>query len=89
MAYGNGGGKPKYEHKVNRGSMFDNDHKTTEKHPDFTGSVNVEGTVYWISGWTGFTNTNKRKLTLSVKRQDERPQERPQQGRQPSQKTSW
>lgn len=98
MAFNNGGGnKPKYEHKLNRGSMFDNDHKTTEKHPDFSGSINVEGTVYWISGWTGMTNDGqKRKLTLSVKRQDERPEEqsRPTQGGRPSfqsgrQKSGW
>lgn len=93
MAYGNGGGKPKYEHKLNRGSMFDNDHKTTEKHPDFTGSINVEGTVYWISGWTGMTtNGQKRKLTLSIKRRGKGPEERPTQGgrqQQTSRRSSW
>lgn len=71
---GNGEAKPKYQHRENRGTIFDNDHKTTEKHPDFTGSANVGGVVYWVSGWAEMTN-NKRKLSLSFKRQDERPSE--------------
>ncbi len=80
MAYERGntssGDKPKYQHKENRGSMFDNDHKETEKHPDFTGSVNVNGVVYWISAWKGETQRGQRKLSLSVQRQDERRPER-------------
>lgn len=69
----NRNGKTPYKHKQNRGSMFDNDRKTTEKHPDFTGSIDIEGVVYWISGWTGMTNDNrKRKISLSVQRQEER-----------------
>jgi hypothetical protein len=68
--------KPKYQHKENRGSMFDNDHKETEKHPDLTGSVNVNGVVYWINGWKSETQSGKRKLSLSVQRQDERQPER-------------
>lgn len=69
----NGNGKTPYKHKQNRGAMFDNDRKATEKHPDFTGSIDVEGVVYWISGWTGMTNDNrKRKISLSVQKQQER-----------------
>lgn len=72
MPYNNGGnGKTKYVHKDNRGSMWENDHKTTEKHPDFRGSLNVDGTVYWISGWTDMKN-GKRYMSLSVQPQEER-----------------
>ena len=81
MAWGNGqqqprsgNAKPKYQHKQNRGSIFDNDHKTTEKHPDFTGSANINGIVYWVSGWAEMSN-GKRKLSLSFKQQEERPQQ--------------
>lgn len=66
-------GKPPYKHKENRGSMFDNDRRKTDKHPDFTGSIDVEGVIYWISGWTGMTTDGKkRKISLSVQRQQER-----------------
>jgi hypothetical protein len=36
---------------TNRGSIWKNPKKTTDKHPDFTGSLNVEGTEYWVSAW--------------------------------------
>lgn len=90
MAWNNAGTtKTKYVHKENRGSMFDNDHKSTDKHPDFTGTVNVEGVLYWISGWTGMTQDgNKRKLALSVKRHEERPTENPPKGQQ-AKPTRW
>ena len=35
---------------TNRGSIFKNDKKTEEKHPDMSGSINIEGVEYWISG---------------------------------------
>lgn len=77
MAYQNNGQqqKQKYEHRVDRGSMFENDHKTTDKHPDFTGSVNVGGKIFWISGWKEMTASNRKKISLSVKLQEERPQD--------------
>ena len=89
MAWNNGGsgggnGKAKYEHKRNRGSVFDNDHKTTDKHPDFTGSANIEGTIYWVSGWTQMTKSGKRQMSLSFTRQDERPQPAERTNQQPS-----
>ena len=36
---------------TNRGVLFPNDRKETDKHPDFKGSINVEGREYWLSGW--------------------------------------
>ena len=37
---------------TNSGALFLNDRKETEKHPDFRGTINVDGTEYWVSGWT-------------------------------------
>lgn len=36
---------------TNRGALFTNDRKTSDKHPDLKGSINVEGKEYWVSGW--------------------------------------
>lgn len=77
---GNGQRRGKFELKENRGSLFENDHKSSDKHPDFTGTLNVNGTLYWISGWTEMKTIkgkDKRYMSLSVKRQEER---QPEQG---------
>jgi hypothetical protein len=71
--------KQPYKHKTNRGSMFENDHKSKDQQPDFTGSIDVNGTIYWISGWKEMTGTGKKRLSLSVKEQEERQPERPTQ----------
>jgi len=36
---------------TNRGAVWRNDRKETDSHPDFKGSINVEGQEYWLSGW--------------------------------------
>jgi hypothetical protein len=40
----------KYDN-TNSGAIFKNDRKETESHPDMTGTLDVEGTEYRISGW--------------------------------------
>jgi hypothetical protein len=36
---------------TNRGSIWKNDKKEKDTHPDFTGSLNVGGVEYWVSAW--------------------------------------
>ena len=68
---GNGGEqKPKYEHKENRDSMFVNDNIENDKSPDFKGSINVKGTVYWINGWKNASDGGKKYISLSVQEQE-------------------
>ena len=40
-----------YEMRPNTGSMFVNDKKETETHPDRTGTALIDGKEYWVSGW--------------------------------------
>lgn len=58
---------------TNRGSIWKNDKKETEKHPDFTGSLNVGGVEYWVSAWKRKPDANPKApaLSFSVKRKDE------------------
>jgi hypothetical protein len=37
--------------KTNRGSIWPNKRKDKDTHPDFTGSINVDGKEYWLNGW--------------------------------------
>lgn len=36
---------------TNTGMMMRNDSRETEKHPEFRGSINIEGVDYWLSAW--------------------------------------
>lgn len=40
----------------NKGALFMNARKEKETHPDFKGSINVNGVDYWISGWKKATD---------------------------------
>ena len=44
--------------------LFKNDMKKTEKHPDMTGSLTVNGIEYYLSAWT-HAGTNGRPKFLS------------------------
>jgi hypothetical protein len=36
---------------TNRWTLNKNDRKEKETHPDYKGSLNVDGVDYWIDGW--------------------------------------
>ena len=40
-----------YIPKEGSGSLFKNDRKTTENHPDYTGSIMVNGSECYLSAW--------------------------------------
>lgn len=41
---------PQYDN-TNRWTLNKNDRKETDKHPDYTGSLNVDGREFWLSAW--------------------------------------
>lgn len=36
---------------TNSGMMARNENRKSDKHPEFTGSINVNGVDYWLSAW--------------------------------------
>lgn len=67
-----------YETKDNSGSLFRNNRKEKDTHPDYSGTVRIDGHDMWISGWLKETKDGQKYFSLSFKRKDgtsERPQE--------------
>lgn len=56
---------------TNSGAIFPAREKKTEKHPDMTGSLNVDGVEYYVSGWTKVSQKGQKFLSLSVKAKDQ------------------
>jgi len=58
---------------TNRGQIWKNEKKEKDTHPDFTGSLNVEGTEYWVSAWKRKEGANPKApaLSFSIKPKDE------------------
>ena len=54
-----------YEHKENKGSIFKNEKKEKETHPDYTGQANVDGTVYNVSAWINEIKGGKKYFGLA------------------------
>jgi hypothetical protein len=57
---------------TNRGKIWPNKKKDTDKHPDFTGSLNVDGKDYWVSAWKRKpdANPNAPSLSFQIKQKD-------------------
>ena len=64
---------------TNRGSIWKNDKKETDKHPDFTGSLNVDGVEYWVSAWKRKPDQSDKApaLSFSIKAKEDAPSVKP------------
>ena len=67
-------GKQMTYDNTNRGLLARNDRKTEDKHPDFTGQLNVDGVDYWLNGWVKERKDGSgRFFSLSVRRKEDKP----------------
>jgi hypothetical protein len=59
----------------NRGSIWKNEKKEKDTHPDFTGSLNVDGVEYWVSAWKRKDGASPKApaLSFSIKPKDDQP----------------
>lgn len=56
-----------YEMKPSSGSLFKNDRKEKETHPDYKGKVMLpNGEVRWLSGWKKQTSAGDGWLSLAI-----------------------
>lgn len=62
---------PEYDN-TNRGVLFKNDDKKTDKHPDYTGTINVDGTDFRLSAWIKTGKKGGKFMSLSVQNENKR-----------------
>jgi hypothetical protein len=57
---------------TNRGQIWINDRKEKDTHPDFKGSMNIDGVEYWVSAWKRKPDANPKAppLTFSIRKKD-------------------
>ena len=56
---------------TNRGILSKNQNKTADNHPEYSGSLNVDGTDYWLSAWIKESSKDGKKFfSLSIKPKD-------------------
>jgi len=49
------------------GALFKNDNKETERHPDYRGQCEINGTKYWVSSWLNTSDKGVEYLSLKFK----------------------
>jgi hypothetical protein len=56
-----------YEQRDNSGSLFVNDRKESDKHPDRSGTAMIDGREYWVSGWVKTDKNGKPWMSMAFK----------------------
>lgn len=54
-----------YEQRDNSGSLFIEENKQSEKHPDYKGKAMIGGKLYYVSGWKKKSGSGKVFLSLA------------------------
>lgn len=59
---------------TNRGAIWPNKRKEQDTHPDFTGSLNVDGVEFWVNAWKRKEGdaSNKPSLSFTVRPKDDK-----------------
>lgn len=56
-----------YEQRDNTGSLFRNERKESEKHPDYSGTCTIDGKQFFFDGWLKTSESGKKWMSFSFK----------------------
>ena len=59
------------------GALFVNSKKQSDRHPDWTGSLNVDGKDFWLSAWNKTSAKGAEYLSVSVRPKEPKPEPKP------------
>lgn len=62
-----------YEQRDNSGSLFKNDRKEKETHPDYKGTAMVNGVEMWMSAWLKTAGNGSKFMSFSFQSKDQKP----------------
>ena len=62
-----------FEQRDNSGSLFRNEKKTQDNHPDYTGNALVDGVPKRLAAWIKTAKSGMKYMSLSIKDNEERP----------------
>jgi len=66
-----------YEARDNTGTLWKNDRRTTDNHPNAKGDCLIDGKWYWVSAWTKRKQDGSPFQSLSFTPKDDRPAQQP------------
>jgi uncharacterized protein (DUF736 family) len=52
---------------TNRGVLFKNEKKESDRHADYRGNINVDGKEFWLDAWIKTSKAGKKFMSLSIK----------------------
>lgn len=64
-----------YEQKDMTGSLFKNTDKQSDNHPDYNGSIMVDGKPFWLNAWLKTAKNGTKYMSLSLKPKEKRAQQ--------------
>lgn len=64
-----------FEQKDGQGALFRNEDKETEQHPDYKGSIKVNGQEFWLSAWIKESKAGNKYMSLSAQPKNGRTQQ--------------
>lgn len=59
-----------FEQKINSATLFTNDKKEKQTHPDYRGTANVKGEIFYINAWVKESKNGKKYLSISFNPKD-------------------